>query len=165
MSFRNVLILCSIAIMIAVFPGCKKPPSKSALPQADLIDLSGKSIKLSDYAGKPLLINFWATWCGPCRIEIPMLNDLHQKYSDDGLVVVGISTDEDGRDLVKEFMKEVPLQYPSYLKTPGVEEQFGGVWALPTSYFYDRNGKQVDKIIGLQTRDYFEKKIQQILKQ
>jgi thiol-disulfide isomerase/thioredoxin len=164
---RKILIFLFFIGIIVLFSyqGCKAPEAaNSSLPTVELQDLSGKKIKLSEFSGKPLVLNLWATWCGPCRFEIPMLNDLHKKYSDKGLVIVGISTDEDGTQLVKDFMKETPIQYPSYLKTPGLEEQFGGIWALPTTYFYDRTGKQVDKIIGVQTPEYFEKQIQRILK-
>jgi thiol-disulfide isomerase/thioredoxin len=161
--FVVLLFLVGIVFLFS-YQGCKAPEVGSALPAVELLDLNGKLVKLSDFAGKPLLINMWATWCGPCRVEIPMLNDFHKKYSDKGLVILGVSTDEDGASLVKDFVKEVPIHYPNYLKTNGLEEKFGGIWALPTSYFYDRNGKQTEKIIGVQTPEYFEKQIQRILK-
>lgn len=162
---KIVLLLCFVGIIVLFsYQGCKAPEAATNLPSVELQDLSGKRIKLSEFSGKPLVLNMWATWCGPCRFEIPMLNDFHKKYSAKGLVIVGISTDDDGTELVKEFMRETPIQYPSYLKTAGLEEQFGGVWALPTTYFYDRSGKQVEKIIGVQTPEYFEKQIQRILK-
>ena len=160
-----LLALIGVAFLFS-YQGCKAPQVASALPTVELLDLaSGNRVSLADFAGKPLLINFWATWCGPCRYEIPMLNDFHKKYSEKGLVILGVSTDDDGKQIVQDFMKEVPIHYPSYLKTDGLEEKFGGVWALPTSYFYDRNGKQTEKIIGVQTPEYFEKQIQRILKQ
>jgi thiol-disulfide isomerase/thioredoxin len=163
---RKIFIFIFFIGIIVLFgyQGCKAPVTPSSLPAVELQDLSGKRIKLSEFSGKPLILNLWATWCGPCRFEIPMLNDLHKKYADKGLVILGISTDEEGAPVVKEFMKETPIHYPSYVKTPGLEDQFGGIWALPTSYFYDRNGKQIDKIIGVQTPEYFEKQIQRILK-
>jgi len=162
---KIVLTLCFLTIVVLFsYQGCKAPEAATGLPSAELRDLNGNRVKLSQFSGKPLLVNLWATWCGPCRFEIPMLNDFHKKYSDKGLVIIGISTDDDGVQLVKEFMKDVPIHYQSFLKTPGLEEQFGGIWALPTTYFYDRSGKQVEKIIGVQTPEYFEKQIQRILK-
>jgi len=163
---RKILLLfCFIGIIVLFsYQGCKAPEAATNLPSVELQTLTGERIKLSQFSGKPLILNFWATWCGPCRFEIPMLNDFHKKYSDKGLVILGISTDDDGVQLVKEFMKETPIHYPSYLKTSGMEDQFGGVWALPTTYFYDRTGKQIEKIIGVQTPEYFEKQIQRILK-
>jgi thiol-disulfide isomerase/thioredoxin len=162
MKLRKVLILLFLAALF-VSVSCKKP-AESRLPNVDLKDLAGRTIQLADFRGKPLLINFWATWCGPCRIEIPMLNELHRKYGKD-LVIIGISTDDEGASVVKEFNREVPIEYRSLLKTPSVEESFGGVWALPTSIFYNRQGNQVEKIIGLQTKEFFEKTIQKTLKQ
>ena len=151
-------------IFLFSYQGCKAPVTVSSLPAVELQDLAGKRIKLSEFAGKPLILNLWATWCGPCRFEIPMLNDLYKKYSEKGLVIVGISTDEEGAAIVKDFLKETPIHYPTFVKTSGLEEKFGGIWALPTTYFYDRSGKQTDKIIGVQTPEYFEKQIQRILK-
>lgn len=162
---KHSAIVIILVLIIAAF-GCKKPPQTSALPKAELQDLSGKKVSLSDFAGKPVIVNFWATWCGPCRFEIPMLNDLNKKYSSHGLVILGVSTDEDGASAVREFNKEVPIYYPSYLSTPDVESKFGQIWALPTTFFYDRNGKLVDQpLVGVQSRDFWEKRIQQMLKE
>ena len=93
-----------------------------------------------------------------------MLNELQKKYSSGGLVIVGISTDDGGAADVKPFLKEVPIEYANYIKGSDTEEKFGGVWALPTNLFYDRNGKQVDKVIGIQPREAIEQRIERILK-
>jgi thiol-disulfide isomerase/thioredoxin len=155
-----------LAILLCVLPftsSCKKPSPASELPLVQLKDLDGATVDLAKFQGKPVIINFWATWCGPCRFEIPMLNELHKKYSPKGLVIVGISTDDEGATIVKPFMKEIPMEYTTFLKNDDTEEKFGGVWALPTTIFYDKNGKQVDKFLGVQPREVFEQKIQQIL--
>lgn len=158
-------VILTVFVLFAVLFSCKKPPETSALPQAELLDLDGKKVALTDYAGKPVIVNFWATWCGPCRFEIPMLNELHKKYSGHGLVILGISTDEEGASAVREFNKEVPINYLNFLTTPDVETKFGQIWALPTTYFYDRNGKLLEQpLVGVQSRDYWEKRIQQLLK-
>ena len=96
-------------------------------------------------------------------MEIPMINDLHKKFSRNDLVILGVSTDEDGPSAVNSFMKEVPILYPVYMGDDGVAEKFGGVWALPTTYFFDRQGNKIDQIVGLQDRDYWEKQIHKIL--
>lgn len=156
------LVVVLIAFVVSV--SCnKKPLSDSSLPNVELKTLSGQSVHLSDYKGKPLLVNFWATWCGPCRLEIPMLNELHRKYGKD-LVILGISTDDEGAEAVREFNKEVPIEYLSLLKTDAVDQKFGGIWALPTSIFYDKQGKEIEKIIGLQTREVFEQNIEKAIK-
>jgi thiol-disulfide isomerase/thioredoxin len=166
MSLMKTSQIAIFVILICVFSFisyCKKPAKASDLPEIQLKDLNGATVELSQFRGKPVIINFWATWCGPCRFEIPMLNELHKKYSPRGLVIVGISTDEEGASIVKPFMKELPIEYSSLLKGKDTEEKFGGVWALPTTIFFDKNGKQVDKILGVQPREVFEQKIQQML--
>lgn len=155
-----VIVLLSLVSFVSY---CKKPAKVTDLPQVTLKDLNGGTVDLTQYQGKPMIINFWATWCGPCRSEIPMLNELHRKYSPKGLVIVGISTDEEGAAIVKPFMKDLPIEYASLLKGEDTEEKFGGVWALPTTIFFDKNGKQIDKILGVQSREYFEQKIQKML--
>lgn len=151
-----------LLLLIIAFSVCKLAPS-SDLPRAQVKDLSGKVVELSEYRGKPLIINFWATWCGPCRMEIPMLNELHKKYSKDHLMILGVSTDLEGPQVVKDFMKEVPMVYPVYMMTDGLEEQFGGILALPTTYFFDKQGHRVDQTVGLQSRAFFETRIMKIL--
>jgi thiol-disulfide isomerase/thioredoxin len=158
-----IAIFVILISLLSFVSYCKKPAKVSDLPAVELKDLNGGSVDLSQYRGKPLIVNFWATWCGPCRFEIPMLNELHKKYSSRGLVIVGISTDEEGASVVKPFMKELPIEYASLVKGEDTEEKFGGVWALPTTIFFDKQGKQVDKILGVQPREVFEQKIQQLL--
>ncbi len=158
-------LIFPLVIFLLVLPfACKAPTNASELPLVQLVDLDGNPVKLSQFEGKPLIINFWATWCGPCRFEIPMLNELHKKYASSDLVIVGISTDEAGAEVVKQFIKEVPIQYRNYLKGEDTEEKFGGIWGLPTNFFYDRHGKQVAKAFGLQPRDFFEEKIREIIR-
>ena len=161
---KQKLIFPLVALLLVLPLACKAPTNASELPAVQLVDLDGKNVELSQFQGKPLLINFWATWCGPCRFEIPMLNELHKKYASSDLVIVGISTDEAGAEVVKQFMKDVPIQYRSYLKGTDTEDKFGGIWGLPTNFFYDRSGKQVAKAFGLQSRDFFEEKIREIIR-
>jgi thiol-disulfide isomerase/thioredoxin len=164
MKSRVLLMLGLVLCLVSFASSCKKPAPASELPAVQLKDLDGKTVDLAQLGqGKPVLVNFWATWCGPCRFEIPMLNELHRKYGPKGLVIVGISTDDEGATIVKPFMKEIPMEYTTYLKNGDTEEKFGGIWALPTSIFYDKNGKQIDKFLGVQPREVFEQKIQQIL--
>ena len=163
MKLSHAVIFIILIGLVSSVSYCKKPVTGSDLPQVQLKDLNGGNVDLAQFKGKPVIINFWATWCGPCRFEIPMLNELHRKYSSKGLVIVGISTDEEGAAIVKPFMRDLPIEYASFLKGSDTEEKFGGVWALPTTIFYDKNGKQVEKILGVQPREFFEQKIQQML--
>ena len=161
--FKTILL----AILLTGFvlqSHCNKPVTSSLLPDVELKDLAGKPVRLQDFSAKPLIINFWATWCGPCRFEIPMLNELHRKYASSELVILGVSTDEGGSEVVEAFMKDVPIYYPVFLETSDAEAKFGGIWGLPTTFFYDKNGNQVGKAFGLQSRDFFEQKIGEIIR-
>jgi thiol-disulfide isomerase/thioredoxin len=157
-SILLVIILCSITF------SCKAPVAPTELPDVQVKKLTGETVRLRSFSGHPLIVNFWATWCGPCRYEIPMLNQLQKKYNKGGLVIIGISTDEGGPEVVKDFLKEIPIEYRTFLKTPGLEEKFGGILGLPTTYFYDKSGNQVEKIIGLTSREVFEQRIEELLK-
>ena len=163
MNLSRATILILLIGLLSFVSYCKKPAATNDLPAVTLKDLNGGAVDLAQFQGKPIIINFWATWCGPCRFEIPMLNELHRKYSPKGLVIVGISTDEEGASIVKPFMEDLPIEYSSFLKGDDTEEKFGGVWALPTTIFFDKDGKQIDKILGVQPREVFEQKIQKML--
>ena len=152
------LVLILLIQVFLSFSCAKNPAATSKLPNVEFKDLAGRTVKINEFHGKALLVNFWATSCPPCLVEIPMLNELHRKYGKD-LVIIGVSLDPDGAEAVKAFSKEVPIEYKSFFPTPSVEKKFA-IWAIPTSYFYDRQGNQVERIIGLQTREFLEKTIQ-----
>lgn len=114
----------------------------------ELTDLDGKIIKSSDLRGKVVLVNFWATWCPPCRAEIPDLIKLQEKYRDK-LVVLGISEDEAPVEQVKAFVADQKMNYPVAMVTPDVQRIFKGVSALPTTFVIDRDGKVQQRHVGL----------------
>ena len=101
-------------------------------------------------ADKPVLVDFWATWCGPCREEIPHLNKLYENYRGKGLVVVGISMDAEGPEVVKQFAKELRMEYPVVMGDENVQQDFGGIVGLPTTFIIDRKGNIVKKYTGYQ---------------
>jgi thiol-disulfide isomerase/thioredoxin len=125
-----------------------------------LKDISGKDVKLSSYKGKVVLLNFWATWCGPCKVEIPWFNEFQQKYQDKGFVVVGISADDTVEQL-KPFVAEYKMTYPVLvgLGRDDVQEALGPVWGLPTTLLISRDGKVCKKHMGLAQKAEFEKSI------
>lgn len=129
-----------------------------------LEDMNGSKVRLSDYKGRPILLNYWATWCGPCKVEIPIFNDLYAKYKDEGLVIVGISVDDDGPTL-QEFVKTTPMEYPVLLAAgqEAVLEAAGPVFGYPTSFYIDRSGAVCGKHIGLGTKEAFETAIKALL--
>lgn len=111
-------------------------------------DLDGRTISTSDWKGKVALVTFWATWCGPCRREIPDLIALQERYPDH-VQVIGISTDESGPETVREFAREWGINYPIVMQTPEINRQFPGVFALPTTFVVDPEGRIVQTHVGL----------------
>jgi thiol-disulfide isomerase/thioredoxin len=119
-------------------------------PAFTLKDLDGREISPASLRGKVVIVNFWATWCGPCRAEIPDLVALQEKYKDT-LQVIGISEDEAGVEVVKRFAAEHKVNYPVAMTTPEMEKLFPGVGALPTSFILDRESRVVQKHVGMLT--------------
>lgn len=122
-------------------------------PDFTLATLDGGSFRMSDQRGKVLVVNFWATWCAPCRIEIPDLIEMQSEMGSDGVQVVGISLDHDGPDAVQDFADEVAFNYPILLDEGEVAAQFGGVYALPTTIIVDRDGMVRHRISGIVTKN------------
>jgi len=136
----------------------RKPAPDFALKDAD-----GKTVRLSDYKGKVVLLNFWATWCGPCKIEIPWFMDFQRKHKDRGFVVIGVAMDDDGWDVVKPFVNQYAINYRIVLGDDRVSEAYGGVEALPTTFLIDRESRIADTHVGLAARSDFEDGIQNLL--
>jgi peroxiredoxin len=119
-------------------------------------------VKMADYKGKVVLLNFWATWCGPCKVEIPAFVELYAQYRDKGLVIVGISVD-DSPEQLQAFMKEYHMNYPVLQMTPDVETAFGPFYGYPTSFFIARDGTICVKHLGPATKEQFERQIKALL--
>jgi thiol-disulfide isomerase/thioredoxin len=135
----------------------------SPAPDFTLESLDGKSLRLSDLRGKAVLLNFWATWCGPCKIETPWLVELQNQYGSQGLQVVGVEMGDDAKDDIAKFAKDMGVNYPVLIGKEAVGEAYGGVPALPETFFIGRDGKIVDKIIGLKGRSEIEDSIKRAL--
>ena len=132
-------------------------------PDFTLETLDGKSLSLSSLRGKAVLVNFWATWCDPCRIETPWLVELQKQYGSQGLQVVGIAMDNSGKDEISQFAKEKGMNYPVLLGKESVGDAYGGVPGLPESFFVGRDGKIVDRMIGLHDRRDIEDSVKKAL--
>jgi len=132
-------------------------------PDFTLETLDGKSVRLADLRGKAVLLNFWATWCGPCKIETPWLVELQNQYGSQGLQVIGVAMDDSGKDEIAKFAKDMGVNYPVLLGKEAVGDAYGGVPALPESFFIGRDGKIVDKIIGLKGKGEIEDSIKKAL--
>ena len=132
-------------------------------PDFELASLDGRKVKLSDYRGKAVLLNFWATWCSPCKVEMPWFVDLQKKYGNDGLVVLGIAMDDSDNSKIAQFASEMGVNYPVLLGTDKISEQYGNVQFLPTTFYIDREGRIIGKGTGLLGRGEIEENIQKAL--
>jgi len=141
-----------------------KPESeRKAAPDFTLKDINGKPVRLSEYRGKVVLLNFWATWCGPCKMEIPWFADFEQKYKSRGFAVIGISMDEDGWQAVKPFVEQAHMNYRVALGNDTIADLYGGVSALPTSFLIDRKGRIVAAHEGLVSKSDYQDEIDELL--
>lgn len=140
--------------------------AKDRKPAADftLKDANGASVKLSDYRGKVVLLNFWATWCGPCQLEIPWFVEFEQQFKSQGFAVLGVSMDEDGWSAVKPYLAEHKVNYRVLLGDDSVTQLYGGVESLPTSFVIDREGKVAfAPHVGLINKNEYISEIQSLL--
>jgi len=149
------------------------PLKGKAAPDFQLEDLSGKKVSLASYKGKAVLINFWATWCGPCKIETPWLVDLCTKYASQGFEILGISTDDIDRDdkqklgdekqEIARFVQQMHMPYPVLIEGDKLSQPYGGLDAMPTSFYVDRKGVVVASQLGLTSKDDIEANIKKAL--
>jgi thiol-disulfide isomerase/thioredoxin len=160
-ALAGLLVMAGLALAAAQTPAPKDP---------ELIDIQGYQKLLQQYKGKPLLVNFWATWCEPCRDEYPMLNELAKQYAPQGLKVVGVSLDQDG-DLIlmRRFLARYKPIFPNYRKIKGEEDAFtqavlpGWNGSIPASVFYARDGQQVGHFVGAGDHDSYVAAIKKLL--
>lgn len=142
----------------------KAEKDRKAAPDFALKDINGQTVHISDYKGKVVLLDFWATWCGPCKIEIPWFMEFEQQLKDRGFAVLGVSMDEDGWGVVKPYLQEMKVNYRVVLGNDQVGEQYGGVESLPTTFLIDRQGKIASVHIGLSRgKEEFRNDIMQLL--
>ena len=169
-------VLSSAAIALAfLLAGCSKAPTtahaavkpekdRKAAPDFALKDANGATVRLSDYKGKVLILDFWATWCGPCKIEIPWFIEFEQTYKDKGFAVVGVAMDEEGWPVVKPYIQERKVNYRILMGNEQVGQLYGGVDSLPTTFLIDRSGRIAGTHIGLETgKDGFQNEITRLL--
>ncbi len=132
-------------------------------PDFTLKDANGATVKLSDYRGKVVLLNFWATWCGPCKIEIPWFIDFEQQYKDRGFAVLGVSMDDDGWQAVKPYIAARKINYRVMVGNDQVAQLYGGVDALPNTFLIDRDGRVAQHHEGLVSKFEYQNEILHLL--
>lgn len=159
-----IVTMLFIAIVLAQ-AGQAEAKAPATMPSFTLPSATDDTvIDSSQQAGKVLLINFWATWCGPCREEIPSLIKLRDEYHHEGFEIIGISMDEGGRAVISKFAQKVSINYPIAMSTPKVARSFGGIIGIPQSFLVDRHGNIVKSYSGMIDRDALEKDITALLK-
>ena len=154
-------------------PQFLSPLQGKPAPPFILEDLSGKKVSLSDFKGRALAINFWATWCAPCKVETPWLIDLRNRYAAQGFEVLAISADDidradhrkfsDEKQEIARFVQKMRMPYPVLIDGGSISEPYGGLDALPTTFFLNRNGTVVAAQMGMTTKDELERNIKKAL--
>jgi peroxiredoxin len=173
---RSPLVLVVVAFVVALMlyvgyhqarrkGGASAPRigQSTVAPDFSLESLDGKTMHLSDFRGKAVLLNFWATWCGPCKIEMPWFVDLQKQYGSQGLQIVGVAMDDASKEDIGKFAKDMGVNYPILIGKESVGDEYGGVPALPETFLIGRDGKIVDKIIGLKGKADIEEAIKKAL--
>jgi thiol-disulfide isomerase/thioredoxin len=172
---RPIFAVTAVISALVVGSGCgssesvkaashvKEEKKRKAAPEFNLKDGDGRNVRLSEYRGKVVLLNFWATWCGPCKIEMPWFIDFERQYKDQGFAVVGIAMDEEGWSAIKPFLAEMAVNYRVVQGNDDTATLYGGVEALPTTFLIDREGRVASTHIGLTGKDVFENGIKELL--
>ena len=170
---KAVLIVVAAALAIGIYAVSRRSsahsksggPSSlvnSVAPDFSLQDLDGKPLNLSSYRGKVVLLDFWATWCTPCRGEIPHFVEFQNKYGDQGFQAIGISMD-DGPKPVREFYQQLKMNYPVALGSEKVAEAYGGVLGLPVTFVIGRDGRVAAKYVGEVQMSTLQQRIETLL--
>ena len=152
-------IIASAAVIIFVVAGLftigTSTVEAQEAPDFTLVDTEGKEVSLSDYKGKVIILNFWATWCGPCKMEIPSFIELQDKYEED-LVILGVSMDQGGPRAVVPFVKKNGINYPIVYGNGQVVQAYGGIRGIPTTFVIDRDFNIQKKYVGYREHSIFE---------
>ena len=161
-----ILLLAAALVLVSIL---LRRPERQGLqvgrpaPDFQLSDLNGNQVSLAQFRGKVVILDFWATWCGPCKIEIPWFEEFERENKDKGFAVLGVAMDDDGWDAVKPFAKERAINYRIVLGNDQVADLYGGLEALPTTLLIDRDGNIAAVHIGLSGKNEFANSIQELL--
>lgn len=153
----TVLILGIVLALGMMFPDPEKAPDFA------LKNAKGELVTLSSLGGKIVVINFWATWCGPCRAEIPGFLEVYDEYKSKGLEIVGISLDSDGWESIKPFVNKYGITYPVVLGDMKTIRNYGGIRAIPTTFIVDRKGNVAVRHVGYMSKSDFLRQVKQLL--
>lgn len=158
-NFKSINVVIVIMLTVFLLSACNDSSKQSqqvqqtglvgkAAPALTLMDMQGKQVSLSQFKGQVVILNFWATWCPPCREEMPSMEKLYRDYKDSGLVMLAVNVEENGLQAVSAFLKQRSYSFPILLDSENVAQNTFGVFRFPESFIIDRNGVIVEKIIG-----------------
>jgi peroxiredoxin len=137
-------------------PGVAAAQEGTAAPAFSVRDLDGHTIRLQDLRGRPVVLDFWATWCAPCRTSMPDLDQIQDRYTGQGLVILGLSLDEDGAQPVRRFAQGIGVKFRMALANDRVLAQYGPIRSVPTTVFINRKGIVVRRVVGYVDRETME---------
>ena len=165
-----VAMVVSLMLVLGINLSRHSPSEKAtsqlkgqSAPEFALQSLDGKTVHLSDFRGKAVLLNFWATWCEPCKIEMPWFVELQKQYAPEGLQIVGVAMDDAAEKDIADFATKMGVNYPVLIGKEEVGNAYGGLPFLPTTFYIDRDGKVVDKVFGLKGRAEIEDLVKKIV--
>ena len=173
-TLRGAAILCLLALVSGLGCGGSGAPSgevsrgeSSSLtktaPDFTLATVDGGTVRLSSFRGRVVLVDFWATWCGPCRAEIPNLKEVRESFASRGFEIIGVSLDDSGPEAVRAFTEEYGIDYPVVLGSQELTQQYGGIQAIPTAFLVDREGRIVERFVGFKPVATLRERIEPLL--
>lgn len=162
---RSIRIFTFVLLIGLLLWGCrgKEEAQGSGSYDFTLSDLQGKKVSFSDFQGQVIMVNFWAPWCGPCRMETPDLIDLYEDHKGNGLRILGVAVAFRGEQSVREFAENAGISYPVLLGNNDLVKKYGGFRGIPTTFLFTRDGKLYRKYVGARPRDVFEEDIKALL--
>ena len=165
-----VFILAGVSIFLFACSRAEDVRSEAveqtqATPDFSLLDINGTTVKLSDFKGKVVVLNFWATWCGPCKKEIPDFIELQNLYGKDGLQFIGVAIDQEGLSVIKPFSEKLKINYPTLVGNDEVFAKFGGRDAIPVTILIDKKGMIKTTYIGMRKKEALEEMVLALMKE
>ena len=148
---RTLLCICALSLAASLASPCvpaRAEPQARIAPSFTVRTLDGKTFRLPDSKGRPVVLDFWATWCAPCRASMPHLDRIQERYAADGLLVLGLSVDESGPAVVKRFADRLKIQFRLAMADEKLLDQYGPIRQIPTTFFINRRGEVVRRTVG-----------------
>jgi cytochrome c biogenesis protein CcmG/thiol:disulfide interchange protein DsbE len=161
---KRILSILVVFIVFLFIANAAQPEKRQKAPNFSLHTQNGKVIELSKLKGKVVLVNFWATWCPPCRAEIPDFIEVYNTYKSKGFEIIGIALDEEGWSKIAPYIEEAKMNYPVVLGSAEVVQQYGGIEGIPTTFIVDKNGYIAGRQVGMLSKAVLEQKLKSLLK-